>query len=54
MNQDIRTRWLEAACDLEYKLEQVVQDRRGVTAVAFYAASHGVFVILLVRLLLNW
>jgi outer membrane protein assembly factor BamD (BamD/ComL family) len=54
MNQDIRARWLEAACDLEYKFEQVVQHRRGVTAVAFCAATHGVLVILLVRLLVNW
>jgi hypothetical protein len=53
MNQDVRTRWLEAACDLEYKLARVVQDRRGVATVAYYAASHGLFVILLVRLLVN-
>lgn len=53
MNQDVRTRWLEAAYDLEYKLARVVQDKRGVTTVAYYAASHGMFVILLVRLLVN-
>ncbi|HSO73236.1 MAG TPA: hypothetical protein VLU47_00235, partial [Blastocatellia bacterium] len=44
MNQDVRTRWLQAAHDLEYKLARVVQDRRGVTTVAYFAASHGMFV----------
>ncbi|HWN98887.1 MAG TPA: hypothetical protein VNS63_06405 [Blastocatellia bacterium] len=54
MNQDTRARLLEAAYNLEYKLAQVVRSKRGVTAVAFYAVSHGAFVILLIRLVMNW
>lgn len=54
LNQDIRAAWLASVYDLEYKMGQVLRDRRGVSAAAFFIASHGLFVVLLVRLLLNW
>ena len=54
LNQDIRARWLESVYDLEYKLSQVVRDKRGVSITTFYLASHGLFAVLLFRLLVNW
>jgi hypothetical protein len=53
MNRDIRGRWLEAGYELEYKLSQVVRDRRGVSTIALYLATHGLFAGLFVRLLAN-
>jgi outer membrane protein assembly factor BamD (BamD/ComL family) len=54
LNQDIRAAWLESAYDLEYKMNQVVRNKRGVSLAAFYLATHGLFVVLLLRLLVNW
>lgn len=54
LNQDIRAAWLASVYDLEYKMGQVVRDRRGVSVAAFYVASHGLFVVLLLRLLVYW
>lgn len=53
MNRDIRDRWLEAVYDLEYKLSQVIRDKRGVSTIALYLATHALFAGLLVRLLAN-
>jgi len=54
LNQDIRAQWLEAVYDLDYKLRQVVVDKRGRALIAFYAATHLLFGALLARLLFNW
>lgn len=54
LNQDIRAKWLEAVYELEYKMRQVVRDKRGVSVTAFYLASHGLFAVLVLRLLVNW
>ncbi|HSB10006.1 MAG TPA: outer membrane protein assembly factor BamD [Blastocatellia bacterium] len=54
LNQDMRARWLEIVYDLEYKIHQIVGEKRGISLVAFYAASHALFAVLLVRLLVNW
>jgi len=54
LNQDIRARLLESIYDLEYKMNQVLRDKRGVSLTAFYLVSHGLFTVLLLRLLVNW
>ena len=54
LHQDVRAEWLEAAYDLEYKVRQLIGDKRGISVVAFYLASHGLFAVLLIRLLANW
>jgi hypothetical protein len=54
LHNDLRAEWLENVYDLEYKLRQVLQDKQGLSVVGFYLASHGMFALLLVRLLVNW
>ena len=54
LGHDLRDRWLEAGRDLGYKLRQISSDRRGRALVAYYGATHGLFTILLFRLLVNW
>lgn len=54
MNRDVRDRWLEGVYDLEYRLSQVARSKRGISVLAFYLASHGLFAVLLFRLLVNW
>jgi hypothetical protein len=54
LNQDVRAEWLEAVYELEYRVRQVLREKRGVSVVAFCVASHVLFVFLLIRLLLNW
>jgi len=51
---DLRDKALGAGRDLGFKLRQIGSDRRGRALVAFYAATHGLFIILLLRLLFNW
>jgi outer membrane protein assembly factor BamD (BamD/ComL family) len=53
LNQDIRAQWLEPVYDLEYKIRQIVHSKRGISITAFYVASHGLFAVLLLRLLVN-
>jgi hypothetical protein len=54
LRHDLRDRALEACRDITYKLRQIGSDSRGRSLVAFYAATHGLFAGLLVRLLTNW
>lgn len=54
LNQDVRARWLERVYDLEYKMNQVLRDRRGVSVTALYIATHATFAVLLLRLAVNW
>jgi hypothetical protein len=53
LNRDMRDRWLEAGYDLEYKLSQVARGKRGVSTIALYLATHGLFAGLFMRLLAN-
>src|SRR4030095_14859889 len=54
IGHDVRDRVSEACEDLIYKLRQICSDRRGRALIALYAATHGLFGGLLVRLLINW
>lgn len=54
LGHDIRDRWLESGRELTYKLRQVAEQRRGPPIIALYAATHGLFAFLLLRLLVNW
>ena len=53
LGHDLRDKWLESGRDLGYKLRQIAGDRRGWSLIAFYAATHGLFAGLLLRLLVN-
>lgn len=54
MGHDLRDRLLVHVPDLSYKLSQVGRSRRGRSIIAFYAATHGLFFILAMRVVLNW
>jgi len=54
LGHDLRDQWLESGRDLTHKLSQVAKQRRGRALIAFYAATHGLFTVLLLRLLVNW
>jgi hypothetical protein len=54
LGHDLRDRWLESGRELTYKLRQVAEQRRGPALIALYAATHGLFAVLLLRLLVNW
>jgi hypothetical protein len=54
LGHDLRDKALEAGRDLGFKLRQIGSDRRGRALVAFYAATHALFIVLLLRLLVNW
>ncbi|HLF85140.1 MAG TPA: hypothetical protein VI837_13275 [Blastocatellia bacterium] len=54
IGHDLRDRWLESGRDFTYKLRQTVEQRRGRALIALYAATHGLFAVLLMRLALNW
>jgi len=54
LGHDVRDRVSSACEDLVYKLRQICSDRRGRALVALYAATHGLFGGLLVRLFMNW
>lgn len=50
---DLRDKVIEAGKDLAYKLRQVGVDRRGRSIIAFYVACHYLFVMILLRVLIN-
>jgi outer membrane protein assembly factor BamD (BamD/ComL family) len=54
LGHDLRDKVLESGRDTLHKLRQLCSDRRGRSLVAFYAATHGLFAGLLLRLILNW
>lgn len=54
LGHDLRDRWLESGRELTHKLRQVAEQRRGRALIALYAATHGLFAVLLIRLALNW
>jgi hypothetical protein len=54
LGHELRDQCLEAGRDLIYKLRQVGSGKRGRALIAFYAATHGLFACLLLRLLLRW
>jgi len=54
LGHDLRDRCLEWGRELAYKLRQVAEERRGRAVIALYAATHGLFAVLLLRLLVNW
>ena len=53
LNNTVREQWMKAYYDLEYKVKQLLHDKRGLSVVALYVASHGLLAILLFRLLVN-
>ena len=53
LGHDLRDKVFESGRDLLHKLRQLGSDRRGRSLVAFYAATHGLFAELLLRLILN-
>lgn len=54
LGHDLRDQWLERGRDLSYKLNQLGKQRRGRALIAFYGATHGLFAVLVIRLVLNW
>jgi len=54
LGHDLRDKWLESGREVCYKLRQVAEQQRGRALIALYAATHGLFAVLLMRLVLNW
>ena len=54
LGHDLRDKALEAGRELGFKLQQIGSDRRGRALLAFYTATHALFIVLLLRLLVNW
>jgi hypothetical protein len=54
LGHDLRDKVLGSGRDILHKLRQLGSDKRGRSLVAFYAATHGLFAGLLLRLILNW
>jgi len=50
---DLRDKVVEAGRNLAYKLRQVGVDRRGRSIIAFYVACHYLFVMIVLRVLIN-
>ena len=53
LGHDLRDKLNDELNELLYKLRQVGSSRRGRALIGFYAATHGLFAVLLVRLFIN-